>query len=42
LGEAEPRPRRKFTPTSVVTVIAILVFVAIFAAITIGLVVNLF
>lgn len=31
LGEPEPRPRRKLTPTAVVSLIALAVFVLIFA-----------
>lgn len=42
LGEPEPRPRHKLTPTSVVTIVAIVLFVALFAVTAIGLIVGMF
>lgn len=41
LGEPEPRPRRKVTPTSVVALIAIGVLIALFAATAVLLLFNL-
>lgn len=32
LGEPEPRPRRKWTPTAVITLVALVAFIALFVA----------
>ncbi len=42
LGEAEPRPRHKVTPTAVITIVALVLFVALFIATGIALVVGMF
>ena len=41
LSEPQPRVRNRFTPTSVVSIIAITVFILLFAATGVVLVVNL-
>ena len=40
LGEPEPRPRRRVTPTSVVYIIAIVIFAALFAAAAVAILVD--
>ena len=42
LGEPEPRPKQKFTPTMIMTVIAIVVFVLLFVATGVFLVADMF
>ena len=41
LGEPEPRPRRKLTPTAIVSLIALALFLALFIATGVYLLFNL-
>jgi hypothetical protein len=41
LGEPEPRPRRRLTPATVVGLIAVAVLVLLFAAVAVGLLVEM-
>lgn len=41
LGEPEPRPRHKLTPTAVVSMITLAVFIAVFAAAAIFLLIDM-
>ena len=41
LGEPEPRPRRKLTPTAVISLIALALFVALFIAAGIGMLIQM-
>jgi hypothetical protein len=42
LGEPEPRPRRKLTATTVITVVAIVLFVALFIITGVALIFDMF
>ncbi|WP_101946946.1 DUF6480 family protein [Mycobacterium sp. 3519A] len=41
LGEPKPRPRRRLTPATVVGLIAVAVLVLLFAAVAVGLLVEM-
>lgn len=41
LSEPEPRPRRRYTPTQIVSLIALAIFILIFAAAAIGLIMDI-
>lgn len=42
LGEPEPRPRRKMTPTGAITLAVIVLFAALFAAAAVGALLEVF
>ncbi|CAJ1511094.1 DUF6480 family protein [[Mycobacterium] burgundiense] len=41
LAEPAPRPRHRYTPTQIVTLIAVAIFVLVFAGTAVGLILNM-
>lgn len=41
LAEPAPRPRRRYTPTQIVTLVAVAIFVIAFAATAVGLILHM-
>jgi hypothetical protein len=41
LSEPSPRPRHRYTPTQIATLIALAIFILVFAATAVGLIVHM-